>query len=446
MSNDNEEIKTLQLNVERDATIGHNLSVGGRTSIRGSAVIDHDLTVKGWLEAPNIRTSNKGVFMTLEELQAAYPSPKVGWYAGVVEVTADDTTDVKVVVYVVRHGVWVRTGSTIEIPLDIRAEIGDLSELRAMVEDHGRRIEVLEEAITALVAGDAMFLNGTKLFEGAEEVPDTLEEFYTAVDGLADKECYQMPGIVITLKTAEGWKTWQWVGENAADEWTDSTKWKVYGDGDYADIIDEIVEKLWPTSLTFTNNVNSVEYTGEDRTVTLNWSVEKKGAGVVPSQVVIKKDNIIIYADEPEGSSGSLQVVVNKSTKFSIEATVNGKVYTASTSVTMILPSWVGFYVAGYTAEEMIGGARNNFVKKVVTGVSALSGTYTNDAAGKYLTIIVPDSRSYNITKVTSSGFDVPMQAAVSDSSIVIGGVAQSYKVYRNANPVNAGAMTIVVS
>lgn len=459
MSDEKENMTLQQLCVEKDMAIGHNLSVGGCMSVKGSARVGHDLTVDGWLEAPNLRTSNKGVFIEESELLAAYPSPKAGWYAGVVERTLAHSDlsnqtptkyDTVIALYIVRNGQWERTDATLEMPLDIRAEIGDLSDLRAMVENHDGRIATLEEQITALMAGDAMFINGTKLFEGAEAVPVTLEEFYTAVDGLADKARYQVPGIVITLKTAEGWKTWQWVGENAADEWTDSTKWKVYGDGDYADIIDDIVDKLWPTEVSFTNNIGSVEYTGETRTVTLNWSVTKKEVGVVPSQVVIKARNedgtVIIAAFVPSESSGSLQVNVDKGTSFSIEATVNGKVYKASTIVNMILPSWVTFDVAGHTAAEMVDpqGGKKPFVKKVVTNMGALSGTYTNNAAGQYLTIIVPSI--YGITKVTSNGFDVPMQDAVLDNSIVIGGEVQSYKVYRNTAGVNAGAMTIVVS
>ena len=49
--------------------------------MRGSATVGHNLRVEGWLEARNIKDTNKGVFESVERLQEAYPQPERGWWA-----------------------------------------------------------------------------------------------------------------------------------------------------------------------------------------------------------------------------------------------------------------------------------------------------------------------------------------------------------------------------
>lgn len=70
-------------NIRGHLSVGRNVTVGGRAIVRGDAQMDHNLKVKGWLEADNIKDNNKGVYGSPSALQAAYPSPLAGWYAGV---------------------------------------------------------------------------------------------------------------------------------------------------------------------------------------------------------------------------------------------------------------------------------------------------------------------------------------------------------------------------
>lgn len=69
--------------IDGDVAIGRDVSVGGKTTVRGSATIGHNLKVEGWLDAPNIKGPNKGLFATLADLRKAYPTPHDGWFAGV---------------------------------------------------------------------------------------------------------------------------------------------------------------------------------------------------------------------------------------------------------------------------------------------------------------------------------------------------------------------------
>lgn len=67
--------------IDGDVAVGRNVTVGGKTTVRGSATIGHNLRVEGWLDAPNVKGPNKGLFKTAVQLREAYPTPHEGWWA-----------------------------------------------------------------------------------------------------------------------------------------------------------------------------------------------------------------------------------------------------------------------------------------------------------------------------------------------------------------------------
>lgn len=84
--------------VDGDLSVGRNVTVGGREIVRGNMQVDHNLKVKGYLEAAGIKGTNKGVYESVEALRGAYPNPEEGWYAFVatavwnVAVVSEDAT------------------------------------------------------------------------------------------------------------------------------------------------------------------------------------------------------------------------------------------------------------------------------------------------------------------------------------------------------------------
>ena len=106
-----------------DVSIGRNLNIGGDIKVEGSATIDRELTVKGWLNAPNIRGAGKGLFATEDELNEAYPNPQEGWYALV-------GNTLPATIYRVVNGKWVSTETTGGEPTveGIKGEKGDQGE------------------------------------------------------------------------------------------------------------------------------------------------------------------------------------------------------------------------------------------------------------------------------------------------------------------------------
>ncbi len=94
-------MKTTQ--IEGSVAVGRNLYTGGSLTAGGSAHISRDLRVDGWLDAPNVKRDSKGLFLTTQALNEAYPFPEPGWWALVGHTLPAD-------LYVESDGSWVATG------------------------------------------------------------------------------------------------------------------------------------------------------------------------------------------------------------------------------------------------------------------------------------------------------------------------------------------------
>lgn len=64
-----------------DVAVGRHVVTGGNAKIQGGAIVKRNLKVEGWLDAPNIKGPAKGFFKSEEQLNAAFPLPKRGWWA-----------------------------------------------------------------------------------------------------------------------------------------------------------------------------------------------------------------------------------------------------------------------------------------------------------------------------------------------------------------------------
>lgn len=91
--------------IEGDVAVGRHVTTGGNAIVRGTATVKKNLRVEGWLDAKNIKASNKGVFLTEEDLKSSYPTPHPGWWALV-----GDTLPAPL--YLSRGGQWIATGKS----------------------------------------------------------------------------------------------------------------------------------------------------------------------------------------------------------------------------------------------------------------------------------------------------------------------------------------------
>ncbi|MDE6345372.1 MAG: hypothetical protein K2L55_01715 [Muribaculaceae bacterium] len=121
--------------IDGSVAVVRNVAIGGRATVRGSAVIGHDLKVEGRLEARNIKGSDKGLFKTATNLNEAYPNPQVGWWALVGETLPAQ-------VYLSMGGAWVAQVNEDGSPklcgtpsIELNECIAELEELRDDVDD-----------------------------------------------------------------------------------------------------------------------------------------------------------------------------------------------------------------------------------------------------------------------------------------------------------------------
>ena len=133
-------IKTTQ--IDGDVSVGRNVAIGGKADIAGSVSIGHNLKVDGWLEAPNIKGANKGIFLTVQELREAYPVPHDGWMAGVGASTPFTA-------YVGKGGDWVATGGTIEVTVDMSQYTEGVAQLQEDIDEVAERVQTAETNINS---------------------------------------------------------------------------------------------------------------------------------------------------------------------------------------------------------------------------------------------------------------------------------------------------------
>ena len=91
--------------IQGNANISRTANVGSHANVNGDVTVGHNLIVKGWVDAPNIKGTCKGLYASEEALNAAYPRPMPGWFALV-----GNTLPAQV--WRVDGGKWTPTGKT----------------------------------------------------------------------------------------------------------------------------------------------------------------------------------------------------------------------------------------------------------------------------------------------------------------------------------------------
>lgn len=89
--------------IDGDLSVGHDLAVGGEAIVQGNTHLKGNVRIDGWLDADKMKSVNKGVFLTVEQLKLAYPFPRKGWWAIVGASLPGD-------IYVENNGNWEFTG------------------------------------------------------------------------------------------------------------------------------------------------------------------------------------------------------------------------------------------------------------------------------------------------------------------------------------------------
>ena len=139
--------------IDGDVSVGRNVTIGGKATVRGSATIDHNLRVKGWLDAPNIKGPDKGLFKTPVQLREAYPNPQEGWWALV-----GDTLPAQV--YMADGGFWVAQTNADGTPKLAGNPTIDASEFMEAVEEMMGELDEVKMTARSGVVGASVAQSG----------------------------------------------------------------------------------------------------------------------------------------------------------------------------------------------------------------------------------------------------------------------------------------------
>lgn len=459
-----EEINNIENHsVGGSVAVGRDVTVGGRSTIRGNATFNRDVYISGWLNARNIRGAGKGLYETVDKLNSAYPNPENGWFALVGNTLPAD-------IYRAWGGEWVATGQKGGEPVLELAKLTELSEsLENEVSARVAADEALKKAVDAEVTARA---NGDKELSDAlakeiadreKAIADEVLATTTAIDKAIEAEAAaRTKDIAAEAKAREdadaaGTKarTAAIEAEAQARDTAISAEATARSNADTAlqTAMNENVKELkgadtehesrllaleqseWPLSLELSINPILIEFTGSEKDTSVAWKIMRKGVGVTPTVLTFKQDGVALSAEL--SANGSINAKVNKlgDTVFEIAVEAEGMKKSASKKLTMVLPVYMGF--AG--ASDAAGLAITELSK--YAPLASPAGTYKikNNADGIYLWLCVPDTMTIN--KVTSSGFTVPMRE-VQTGQTELGG----YKCYRSSNAIVAGEYTYTIS
>lgn len=443
--------------------VGRDITVGGRSTVRGNATFNRDVYISGWLNARNIRGAGKGLYETVDKLNSAYSNPENGWFALVGNTLPAD-------IYRAWGGEWKATGQKGGEPVLGIAKLTELS-------------ESLENEVSARVAADealkkAIDAEVTARTNGDKELSDALtKEIADREKAIADEVLARTTAINEAIEAEAAARTKDIAAEAKAREDADvaetkartaaieaeaqardtaiSTEATARSNADTAlqTAMNENVKELkgadtehesrllaleqseWPLSLELSINPILIEFTGSEKDTSVAWKIMRKGVGVTPTVLTFKQDGVALSAELV--ANGSINAKVNKlgDTVFEIAVEAEGMKKSASKKLTMVLPVYMGF--AG--ASDAAGLAITELSK--YAPLASPAGTYKikNNTDGIYLWLCVPDTMTIN--KVTSSGFTVPMREVQTEQT-ELGG----YKCYRSSNAIVAGEYTYTIS
>lgn len=175
---------------------------------------------------------------------------------------------------------------------------------------------------------------------------------------------------------------------------------------------------------------------GVDADITIRGNNLFNSKPLVPETLSVKRGTTVINSTPI--ASLNIRDTLNTEddrTTYTLSITSKGVTKTATANVNAYYPMYFGHSVkAALTGKDVLG-----LTKQAIK--SSPNGTYnmTGIAEGEYVWLCVPSN--FSITKVTSSGFGVPMAAA---ATVTVEGKG-SYKCYRTEGALKAGNFNFVI-
>lgn len=176
---------------------------------------------------------------------------------------------------------------------------------------------------------------------------------------------------------------------------------------------------------------------GVATTININGRFLFAGEPVTPDTLILKRGDALL-SDRPVDNLSGTKDTLNTNddtTTYSLSITAYGVTRNTSAIVSAYYPCYFG-----HTTKTIIVGTDVlSFSKQSIK--SSPNGTYSMSdiSQGEYVWLCIPSN--FNINSVTSSGFSVPMEAAI---SVPVEGKG-NYKCYRTSSSLVAGTFNFVI-
>lgn len=202
--------------------------------------------------------------------------------------------------------------------------------------------------------------------------------------------------------------------------------------------INALWDQAFPVSLKPEISGGTYEFDGKPHNVTVSYTIIN---GTVEGTTIT--DVTIAGISVGTGATGSrvIEKTNQGTTSYEVKAVVNGTSYTKSVTANAWLPSFAAIVAVDDVDNLTLADLKNqgSSIKKTLK----LTNPKGSSETPHYTWFCVPSGQS--ISKVTSGGFDVPINAAVA-KKFTIGGQEFTYSCYRTAGDVTPASVTYVCS
>lgn len=401
--------------IQGNLSVSRDITTGGHLTARGNSVFDHNVIIKGWLDAKNIKGPCKGLYASVEKLEAAYPKAMPGWYALVGDTLPAD-------VYRAEGGEWVGTG---EKGGEVNLYLDQLEEDVANLDDEVKDIQELIG--NGLLVADSVKFNATatavtmvyklRKSDGTEKEYNVTVPIVTSekagMMSAADKKALTKAGMDIT---------------NLNTSLQEEVKARTDADTKHTSDITALQAAVWPVTVTLNVSPSIVEV-GVSTKVSLTWNVMRKGLEVFDeSEMTLNGEEIFATAKDVTVNESSPKTI-----DYTLKAVYQGVTGSATKQVNVVYPSYFGSVASDWTpTEESI---------KALTKTLQVSRAYTHSGIstsnGK-IAYCYPASYGKLTSIKDGNGYEVIDSYTV--QTVNVGGV--SYNCYLLTTPVTSSGVT----
>lgn len=318
----------------------------------------------------------------------------------------------------------------------ITDELTDLSGLAISSKGVKKVVEDLEKQITDAEDSGTQLVN--KLREDMNAADERLEQL---IDIEADNRNDAVSHLDQSIqKEAQAREDGDATNKQYIDDLTEDMN---AADRDLGDRITEVEKIAFPLSVFISLDKTLLEFTGETESVYVTWQVQRKNKTVTPSAISLRQDDTSLDIQKVGYGVYNANIAKLGETLFSFSVTAEELSGSASAKLNITCPMYFGFLPIYSVSDLTITNLSKQGIKL------SPNGTYTlnNPSTGGYMWLCVPNHTNNNMTinKVVLNGFDVPMEAAASNS-VTISDIVIPYKCYRSSNALVVGTYTFVIS